>query len=205
MGRIALAIGNGESRRSLDLNSIKSDFITVGCNALHRDFIPTHLVCCDARMVREALENPLTNNCQIHVRENWHQYFRKILKNKHIKLLPALPYQGTLRPDNHIHWGSGPYAVLIAAMQEVDTVYLVGFDLYGRNNLVNNVYKGTDNYQGSQTAAVDHSYWVYQISKIFDCFPNKKFIIVNHSSWNLPLEWQKSNTSVVFQLNTLYN
>ena len=200
----ALVIGNGESRRGLDLNSVSNDFITVGCNALHRDFIPNHLVCCDARMVREALENPNTDNCQIHVRENWHQYFRKILKNKNIKLVPELPYKGNLRPDNHIHWGSGPYAVLIAA-NLADTVYLVGFDLYGNQNQVNNIYKGTDNYQGPQTAAVDPSYWIYQIAKIFDCFPEKQFIIVNHELWNLPIEWQKTNTSVVFSLNTLYN
>jgi hypothetical protein len=204
MGSIALAIGNGESRRGLDLKAIKSKFITVGCNALHRDFIPNHLVCCDARMVREALENPLTDNCEIHVRENWHQYFRKILKNKNVKHLPELPYQGTLRPDNHIHWGSGPYAVLIAASL-ADTVYLVGFDLYGHQSQVNNIYKDTENYQGSHTAAVDPSYWIYQIAKIFDCFPEKQFIVVNQELWNLPAEWQKSNTSVVFSLNTLYN
>ena len=188
--------GNGESRAGIDLHQYK-DFITVGCNAIHRDFTVDHLVCCDARMVREALENPQTDSSKIYVRDNWHHYFRKILKNKHIQLVPELPYRGELRPDQPVHWGSGPYAVLVAAGMDVEEIWLLGFDLYGRNNKVNNVYKGTKNYNAEGSVAVDHSYWQYQISKVFEYYPNIKFKILNKAHWLLPGEWQKNNVERV--------
>lgn len=192
----AIVFGNGESRSNINLHQYK-DYVTVGCNAIHRDFTVDHLVCCDARMVREALENPSTDQSKIYVRDNWHHYFRKILKNKHIQLVPELPYQGDLRPDQPVHWGSGPYAVLIAANLDVEDIWLLGFDLYGKNGKINNLYKGTKNYNAEGAAAVDHSYWQYQISKVFENYPNKKFKILNKSHWTLPEEWQKNNVERV--------
>jgi len=208
MGDRALVIGNGESRSVVDLLAFRN-FITVGCNALHRDFTTDHLVCCDARMVREALENPNTKSSHIHVRDTWHHYFRKIQKNKNIKLVPDIPYQGDARPDKAIHWGSGPYAVLVATTLGVDEIWLLGFDLYGVNHLVNNVYKDTANYKASQTAAVDPSYWVYQIGKIIQLHPNIEFNILNTDRWIMPKEWEHTNSKkvsldVALELNILY-
>ena len=210
MGSQALVIGNGESRGRIDLNKFKDTHLFVGCNALHRDCVVDHLVCCDHRMVREALENPTTANTTIHVRDNWHHYFRKIEKNKNVKLIPDLPYQGELRPDKPVHWGSGPYAVLIAAQLNLPTVSLVGFDLYGRQDLVNNIYKGTNNYSNPNSSAVDPSYWIYQIGKLFSLFPHIQFNIINTEGWKMPTEWQydnvkKESIGVALPINTLYN
>jgi hypothetical protein len=209
MGEQALVIGNGESRSKIELNAFKNTHVLVGCNALHRDIVVDHLVCCDHRMVREALENPATANTTIHVRDGWHHYFRKIEKHKNVKLLPELPYRGDLRPDKPVHWGSGPYAVLIAAQLNLSTVSLVGFDLYGRQDLVNNVYKGTNNYSHPNSNAVDPSYWIYQIGKIFSLFPHIQFNIINTEGWAMPTEWQYNNVKkesigVALPINTLY-
>jgi hypothetical protein len=161
-------------------------------------------------MVREALENPTTANTTIHVRDGWHHYFRKIEKHKNIKLLPDLPYQGELRPDKPVHWGSGPYAVLIAAQLNLPAVSLVGFDLYGRQDRVNNIYKGTNNYSNPNSNAVDPSYWIYQIGKIFSLYPNIQFNIINTEGWKMPTEWQQNNVKkesigVALPINTVYN
>ena len=209
MANMALVIGNGESRFRINLDDFKDTHVLVGCNALHRDYIVDHLVCCDQRMVREALENPTTANTTIHVREGWHHYFRKIEKHKNIKLLPDLPYQGELRPDKAIHWGSGPYAVLVAAQLNLPIVSLVGFDLYGRQEQVNNVYKGTSNYSHPTSSAVDPSYWIYQIGKLFSLFPYIQFKIINTEGWKMPTEWQHDNVKkesigVALPINTLY-
>ena len=40
----AKAIGNGPSRKPLNLEHIKSIMTTYGCNALYRDFIPDYLI-----------------------------------------------------------------------------------------------------------------------------------------------------------------
>ena len=60
-----LAIGNGESRKGIDLNNFNDT--KVGCNAIIRDFFVDHLVCVDRRMVNEAL----TKNTTIYTRPDW--------------------------------------------------------------------------------------------------------------------------------------
>ena len=191
----ALVIGNGESRRNLDLVSLKIDNILIGCNAIHRDITVDHLVCCDRRMVEEAVQNPDTANTDIYVREDWFKYYRKIQKLKNIKQVPALPYQGEAKRDQPDHWGSGGYAVLVAAELGFENISLAGFDLYSKNNKVNNIYKGTNNYAAPDSHSIDYNYWVYQVSKVFEHYSNITFTIINESTWTMPLEWQKNNVT----------
>jgi len=184
-------IGNGESRLAINLNDL-SKYNTIGCNAIHRDFVPDHLVCCDRRMVEESLNNPKTEICKIYTRKDWYVFFKKVKKNKNVFPVPDLPYQGKHRSDQPEHWGSGNYALLLAALN-YKNIYLIGFDLYDKNNKINNVYKDTLNYSPKNSKPVDPSYWIYQNSRIFDVFPDKEFIIVNNSDWIMPSSWCKDN------------
>lgn len=192
---LCLVIGNGESRKNINLNNFQSD-ITIGCNALHRDMILDHLVCCDRRMAEEAITGNNTTDTKIYVRDMWHRYFRKIKKDKRIHQLPQVPDETEFKKDQAEHWGSGPYAVLLAAdLEQVSEIHLVGFDLYSKNELVNNIYKGTQNYSSSKSKPIDYSYWVHQIGKVFKTFPNKKFVIHNIESWEFPKQWKYPNVS----------
>jgi len=47
----AFIIGNGESRLSVDLESLRGVAPIIGCNALYRDFTPDLLVVVDVTMV----------------------------------------------------------------------------------------------------------------------------------------------------------
>jgi hypothetical protein len=190
-------IGNGESRKTIDLFKLKQTHVLVGCNAIHRDITANHLVCCDRKMVSEATSNPLTKDTLIYVRPNWHHYFRKIKKLKNIRLVPELPYKGNKQQDDPFHWGSGGFAVLLAATLSSKEIDLYGFDLYPLYNKVNNIYKNTENYADAGSQPVDPSYWIYQIGKVFDYFPNSKFKIHNVRDWPLPIEWQKNNVEFV--------
>ena len=191
----ALVIGNGESRSRIDLDSFKKDNVLIGCNAIHRDIIVDHLVCCDRRMVNEAVKNPDTANTEIYVREDWFKYYNENQHYKNIKKIPDLPYIGEAKRDQPEHWGSGGYAVLVAADLGFKDISLIGFDLYSKDNKVNNIYKDTANYADSNSHSIDHSYWVYQISKVFEYYPNTTFTIINESTWTTPIEWQKNNVS----------
>ena len=192
----AVVIGNGESRRAINLNLLTADAL-IGCNAIHRDTVVDHLICCDRRMADEAANNPQTKNTLIYVRPAWFHYFKKILKNKNIRTTPDLPYQGEYKKDDPDHWGSGGFAVLLAAQLGFTEIELIGFDLYPINSAVNNIYKGTKNYAQSGSQAIDYSYWVYQINRVFMHHPDQKFIIRNHRDWNMPREWQKNNVEFV--------
>lgn len=183
-----LAIGNGESRKGIDLNNFNDT--KVGCNAIIRDFFVDHLVCVDRRMVNEAL----TKNTTIYTRPDWASQYTA---NKNVTTVPDLLEEGTDRWDEPFHWGSGPYAVLLSAKLCTDlTVRLIGFDLHSTTNTVNNVYKGTSNYDAANKNAVDPRYWVYQMHKVFEWFPNIQFKIYQTKDWTLPERWKKLNVSV---------
>jgi hypothetical protein len=186
---ISIAIGNGESRTGINLTNL-SNRITVGCNAVVRDFLVDHLVCVDRRMVREALQH---TNCPAHIytRQDWIKEFQN---NHKVSVVPELPYQGSTRADEPFHWGSGPYAVLKAALLS-DCVELLGFDLYSKDSRINNLYKGTPNYNVIDHHAIDPRYWIHQVSMVFTHFPDKYFTIYNLAEWQLPDSWCLANVS----------
>ena len=189
----ALVIGNGESRKKINFNKFKSTYTLIGCNAIHRDLTVDHLVCCDRRMADEAVNNPNNKNTIIYVRDSWYHYFRKILKNKNISQLSPIPKVGELKRDQPDHWGSGNYAILLAAVLGYQEISLIGFDLYSINQKVNNIYKGSKNYSAADSQPVDPSYWIYHATEVFINYPNINFTIYNQPEWIMPQEWQKKN------------
>lgn len=183
-------IGNGESRQDIDIAQL--DGKVIGCNAIMRDYHVDSLVCVDRRMVSEALERKVNEqDTYIYTRQNW---FNSYPQTKKLRIVPDLPYAGSERADEPFHWGSGPYAVLLAAKQSKnDTVRLLGFDLYSETNTVNNIYKDTPHYDASSKRPVDPRYWVHQIGKVFECYTKVKFIVYAQTDWVLPKVWKKSN------------
>ena len=186
-----LVIGNGESRASVNIN--KLNYTKIGCNAILRDFKVDTLVCVDKRMLVEAVNSSYHKNAKVYTRKN---LFVQHRLEKNIRMVPNLPYVGSERPDDPIHWGAGPYAVLLAAKMTTDDIHLLGFDLYGVDNKVNNIYKDTVNYSMSIKRAVDPRYWIYQIGKVFECFPDTRFVVHQLDNWVLPKAWKYSNVSL---------
>lgn len=184
-----LVIGNGESRQHIDISKIKKT--KIGCNAIYRDFEVDHLVCVDKKMLNEAC---LTcTNTLIYTRKDWINRYTHI---PNIQLVPDIPFEGVGRMDDGWHWGSGPYAVLLAATLSVQSIHLVGFDLYSKDNKINNIYKETLNYKSSDHRAVDPSYWIYQIGRVIEHFPLTQFTFFQTDNWQLPNSWKKSNVAV---------
>lgn len=213
-----LVVGNGESRQGINLNQFTNNFTIIGCNALHRDMQPDYLVCCDKRMIDEAVINLKHSHTKILVRPEWFSFYRKTNKNKKILQLPNIPYPILSKQDEERNWGSGTYAALVASQTEASKIYLIGFDLYSNKKpdigiknggywynyikeTVNNLYRDTANYAVSDSPPVDPSYWIYQISKVFSNNQNKQFIIINNEQWQMPKEWQQNNVHFI-SLNT---
>ena len=186
-----LVIGNGESRASVNIN--KLNYTKIGCNAIHRDFKVEHLVCVDKPMLREVIDANYNEYAKVYTRKN---NFSNYQHQKNIRIVSDLPYVGSERPDDPIHWGAGPYAVLLAAKLTTNDIHLLGFDLYGVDNKVNNIYKDTTNYALAHKSAVDPRYWIYQIGKVFECFPDTRFVVHQLDNWVLPKVWKQSNVSL---------
>ena len=185
-----LAIGNGESRKGIDLN--KHFDTKIGCNAIHRDFHVDHLICVDRRMVQQAIDANVNETSTVYTRSDWIDSYKNKQK---VKQVPKLPYEGTERWDEPFQWGSGPYAVLLAAGLAKE-VKLLGFDLFSETKNVNNIYKDTDGYNESTKNAVDPRYWIHQIGMVFKLYNKCKFIIYQKNNWNLPKAWKYTNVSV---------
>jgi len=84
-------------------------------------------------------------------------------------------------------------------------VNLIGFDLHSSTKTVNNIYKGTDNYDPADKRPVDPRYWIHQIGMVFKCFPNIEFTIYQEPKWNIPKTWNKVNVKVDKISNIYYN
>lgn len=186
MSAYVTVIGNGESRKGFDLYTLEWLGVTVGTNAVHRDFIPDNLVCCDRRMVSEAVNNDYKN--PLYTRQDWRKNF-SFWQN--VRELPALPYNGDKRIDDPFQWGSGGHALNLACTFNPNFVVMLGFDLYSPDKLFNNIYKDTENYNAKTKHETDPSYWIYQTAKLFELYPNIKFLQIQPDEWQPPEEWDQ--------------
>lgn len=142
-------LGNGTSRKDLDLSLLRQYGKIYGCNALYREFDPDYLICVDAKMVFEIdkkkyqYQNP-------NVWTNSNKAFRNIEKLNYFR-----PSKG---------WSSGPTALWLACQHGYREIYILGFDYKGLNDgkLVNNMYAGTPNYKAIDAPSTYYGNWLRQ-------------------------------------------
>jgi len=195
-----LVIGNGESRKEINIDNVAS--AKIGCNAVLRNHRVDHLICCDRRMVQEAVDANYNVDSYVYTRPDWIHSFKD---HKRVRTVPELPYKGNQRWDEPFHWGSGPYAMLLAAkISKYNTINIIGFDLYGNDRKINNVYKGTTNYAAIDSKNVDPRYWIQQIGKVFSLYKSRQFKIYQSEGWQIPQAWIYPNVTVDNISNILY-
>lgn len=163
--KIAFVLGNGRSRLAIDPNDLKDRGTVYGCNALYREFTPDYLVAVDTKMIREihAAGAYTTNN----VWTNANKYTREL--------------QGINLFNPNLGWSSGPTALNFASHNGAETIYILGFDYVGigkQNELVNNVYAGTDNYKKVNDRATYYGNWQRQTSMVIKRNPRRRYIRV---------------------------
>jgi hypothetical protein len=179
--RPGFVIGNGESRLVLDTQDIerlRRSGPVYACNAAYRDFTPDVLVAMDGPIIKEILDNYSG------------RLLRRVLAQKEVVLTP-----GNMRFRDR-GWAAGSTAALhLCLLEDVNTVFMLGFDLSGAGGKVNNVYKGTPCYVKTDAPETTYTNWASQFETIFREFQDVTFYRVGGGI--IPGGWKKRNVKHV--------
>lgn len=176
---LSFVLGNGTSRKPVDVNELKSLGKTYGCNALYRTFSPDYLVAVDVKMILEINKAGFQ-----HKNEVWTN------PNKSYQRIQNLNY---FNPSKG--WSSGPTALWLAAEHGYDEIYILGFDYRGLNDgkTLNNIYADTANYKKSTDGATFFGNWMRQTTTVIKNNPTINFVRVIAPDNYIPEELNKFN------------
>jgi hypothetical protein len=170
---VAFVLGNGVSRKDIDLNTLTAHGEIYGCNALCREFEPDYLVAVDTKMILEIVKTGYHLKHPV-----WTNYNRSYSKYSGLNFFQ--PSKG---------WSSGPTALNMASERQYQTVYILGFDYIGLGDRVNNVYAGTNNYKKIDERATYHGNWLRQTQIVIKNFPQIRYIRVVDENGFIPKEF----------------
>ena len=157
--RNIVVIGNGISRKNINLWQLKEYYTVYGCNAIYREFQPDILFCVDDRLCNE-----------IHVC-GYSKVHTVITPNKY-----SCPSATHIKINSKWKkWNCGALACLYAATQTPDTIYLIGFDIVGKT--YRNIYEGTLHYPRENGKKQTHVEFATkrQLLWTIHSFPNIQF------------------------------
>ena len=157
----AFVLGNGVSRRHIEVDTLLRLGTVYGCNALYRTHIPHVLV---------ATDQPISTQIQ----ESGYSARNKFYTRRPINSLGAHRV-----PQPYFGFSSGPIATGIAAGDGHKTIYLLGFDMGpAANGLFNNLYADTEFYKQTLAKPTFTGNWVKQLTSVTKDFPNQQFVRV---------------------------
>ena len=157
----AFVLGNGTSRRGIDLTILNQYGKIYGCNALHREYTPDVLVATDKPIATFIQESGYSAQHRFHT--------RRPIPGKGAREVPK-PYFG---------YSSGPLAVGIAAIDENRLIYLLGFDMGpSPTNTINNLYAGSEFYKQINAQPTFTGNWVKQLVRIMTDHKTVEFVRV---------------------------
>lgn len=158
---IAFVLGNGISRAEIQVNELQKYGSIYGCNALYRTAKPTVLIATDQPIATAIQDSGYA------------------LKNRFYTRRPIDGLGAVRIPASYYGYSSGPIAVGIAAMDRVQRIYMLGFDMGPtENNKINNLYAGTEYYKSADSQPTYTGNWIRQITKIVNEYPKTKFVRV---------------------------
>jgi hypothetical protein len=183
MSSIAFVLGNGESRKGIEINDLKEKGTVFACNAVYRTHRPDFLVAVDPKMIFEIAETdyPVHNK----VWSNFNAQY-----NKHPKILNHINW---FKPS--LGWSSGPTALRMACEHGFKEIYILGFDYQGLNQgkrfTLNNIFGDTRNYKKRNDEATFYGNWMNQTKRCLQDFKDVRFHRVIPKGWFKPkdIEW----------------
>ena len=190
MSSTAFVLGNGQSRRGIEINDLKEKGTVFACNAVYRTHRPDFLIAVDPKMILEIAETDYAVHNKV-----WSNFNAQYNKNPKI-----LNHVNWFKPS--LGWSSGPTALRMACEHGFREIYILGFDYQGlaekngKNNRyrLNNIFGDTRNYKKNNDEATFYGNWMNQTKKCLKDFPDTKFHRVIPKGWFKPkdLEWNSN-------------
>lgn len=187
MSQTAFVLGNGQSRRGIDIDDLKEKGTVFACNAVYRTHRPHFLIAVDPKMILEIAETDYVLHNKV-----WSNFNNQYNKNKKI-----LDHVNWFKPS--LGWSSGPTALRMACEHGYNEIYILGFDYQGlpeqngKHNRfkLNNIFGDSRNYKKSNDEATFYGNWMNQTKKCLQDFKDVKFHRVIPKGWFKPkdLEW----------------
>ena len=157
----AFVLGNGISRRDIDLTTLNQYGKIYGCNALHRQYTPDVLVATDRPIATQIQELGYSAQHRFHTRR------------------PMAGLGAQEIPKPYFGYSSGPVATALAAIDENNQIYLLGFDMGpSQNKTINNLYAGTEFYKPVGATPTFAGNWIKQLLKIMKDYKHCQFVRV---------------------------
>jgi hypothetical protein len=187
MSSIAFVLGNGESRKGIDINDLKERGTVFACNAVYRTHQPHFLIAVDPKMILEIAETDYPVHNKV-----WSNFNAQYNKNPKI-----LNHVNWFKPS--LGWSSGPTALKMACDHGFKEIYILGFDYQGhaekngKNNRfrLNNMFGDTRNYKKRSDEATFYGNWMNQTKRCLKDYPDVRFHRVIPKGWFQPkdIEW----------------
>lgn len=190
-------IGNGPSRKELDLHCINATMHTYGCNVLYRDFMPNYLISMDWPIVLEILENDIHHRTNFYTQDNANFNHVSSEKKERINWLKNM----ARRLD------SGNSALEVALDHEYETIYMIGFD-YNTDDKLPNIYHGTKNYARNSTVPAAESMareWQQRLRNLIKQYPDTQIIRVNGSNTAMNIDATNYSEITIEQFKEIYD
>lgn len=191
-------LGNGESRKSIDLYDLHQYGRVYGCNAIYRDHPwVDKLVSVDAPMQQEIIDSKYGGNVVFRSHPN-------IKRPGKIK---------TIKQELGVDRGymSGGVLLDLAAKtlksKPHSEIYLLGFDIFGKIEQdeqgryvqkFNNLYADTKNYHATGSAPITTMRWSPMVLSIILENPHLIFYRVQDDTCMMPKEWAPYPRNLVF-------
>jgi hypothetical protein len=160
----AFVLGNGVSRRPVDVNLLMKRGAVYGCNALYRTHTVTALIATDKPIAEEIQRSGYADNNRFYTRR------------------PLPGSNALVVPQKYFGYSSGPIAAAVAAQDEQNPIYLLGFDL-GPNQVgaFNNIYADTEFYKKTGSIPTNSGNWVRQLCTVMRDHSKRTYVRRNHS------------------------
>ena len=189
MSNIAFVLGNGESRKGIQIEDLKQHGTIFACNGVYRTDTPDFLIAVDPKMIHEIAESDYPIKHQV-----WSNFNAQYNKNQ--KILDHIKW---LQPS--LGWSSGPTALRMACDKGFKEIYILGFDYQGHTDAkksnrhkFNNLFKDTRNYKRGTDDSTFYGNWMNQTKRCLQDFKNTKFHRIIPKGWFNPkdLKWNEN-------------